>query len=172
MVEGEVLLTEDKPSSDKGLNREEFAKLLGMIGLGTDRQLIEKLFWIFDDDGNGEVDHKELAVGLEMLKENTFVDKIDSMAIYGFNTVIIGFFDICDEDNSGTIDKKEFYNLLKLSMVNYEDVSSLKALVKKLFAMVDRRGTGEITKYALCVFNYYADKKCSMHVRITSKSKT
>lgn len=65
----------------KGLNREEFAKLLGMIGLGTDRTLIEKLFWIFDDDGNGEVDHKELAVGLEMLKENTFTDKIDSTTL-------------------------------------------------------------------------------------------
>lgn len=49
-----------------------------MIGLGTDKNLIEKLFWIFDDDGNGEVDHKELAVGLEMLKENTFADKLDS----------------------------------------------------------------------------------------------
>lgn len=50
-----------------------------MIGLGTDRNLIDKLFWIFDDDGNGEVDHKELAVGLEMLKENTFADKLDSI---------------------------------------------------------------------------------------------
>ncbi len=80
-METDVQLTtqnEEKVSSEKGLNREEFAKLLGMIGLGTDKQLIEKLFWIFDDDGNGEVDHKELAVGLEMLKENTFADKIDS----------------------------------------------------------------------------------------------
>jgi len=78
-----------------------------------------------------------------MLKENTFADKIDSKVSI---IIEVGFFDICDEDNSGTIDKKEFYNLLKLSMVNYEDVSSLKGLVKKLFAMVDRRGTGEITK--------------------------
>ena len=65
----------------KGLNREEFAKLLDMIGLGTDKNLIDKLFWIFDDDGNGEVDHKELAVGLEMLKENTFADKLDRKII-------------------------------------------------------------------------------------------
>ena len=116
-----------------------------MIGLGTDKNLIEKLFWIFDDDGNGEVDHKELAVGLEMLKENTFADKLDSKPQL-LSHYILGFFDICDEDGSGTIDKKEFYNLLKLSMVNYEDVSSLKSLVGKLFSMVDKRGTGEITK--------------------------
>lgn len=74
-VKGDDLITNEEP---KGLNRDEFAKLLDMIGLGTDKNLIDKLFWIFDDDGNGEVDHKELAVGLEMLKENTFADKLDS----------------------------------------------------------------------------------------------
>ena len=68
---------EVESADDKGLNRKEFQKLLEMIGLGNDRNLIEKLFWIFDEDGNGEVDHKELAVGLEMLKENTFSDKLD-----------------------------------------------------------------------------------------------
>lgn len=51
-----------------GLKREEFQKLLSMIGLGHDKGLVDKLFWIFDDDGNGEVDHKELAIGLEMFK--------------------------------------------------------------------------------------------------------
>mmetsp|Transcript_17144 Transcript_17144/g.16364 ORF Transcript_17144/g.16364 Transcript_17144/m.16364 type:complete len:117 (-) Transcript_17144:159-509(-) len=105
-----------------------------MIGLGTDRNLIDKLFWIFDDDGNGEVDHKELAVGLEMLKENTFADKLDR------------FFEICDEDNSGTIDKKEFYNLLKLSLIDYEDRTSLRGFVNEIFQMVDKDGNGELTK--------------------------
>lgn len=70
--------SDSKNENAKGLNRTEFGKLLDMIGLGTDKNLIDKLFWIFDDDGNGEVDHKELAVGLEMLKENTFSDKLDS----------------------------------------------------------------------------------------------
>ena len=58
----------------------------------------------------------------------------------------VGFFDICDEDNSGTIDKKEFYNLMKLSMINYEDRSSLRTLVSQIFSMVDKDGNGEITK--------------------------
>lgn len=115
-----------------------------MIGLGIDKNLIDKLFWIFDDDGNGEVDHKELAVGLEMLKENTFHDKLDSTKLPPL--IIIGFFDICDEDNSGTIDKREFYNLLKLSIIDYEDRSSLRNFVNEIFQMVDKDGNGEITK--------------------------
>jgi len=36
---------------------------------------------IFDEDGSGDVDHKELGVGLEILKNNTFEDKLDSIQI-------------------------------------------------------------------------------------------
>jgi Ca2+-binding EF-hand superfamily protein len=50
------------------LNRKDFGKVMEKIGLGVDQNLIDKLFWVFDNDGNGEVDHKELAVGFEMLK--------------------------------------------------------------------------------------------------------
>ena len=128
------------------MNKEEFDKLLAMIGLGTDKNLIDKLFWIFDDDGNGEVDHKELAVGLEMLKENTFADKLDSTSNRYLFTYCVGFFEICDEDNSGTIDKKEFYNLLKLSIIDYEDRSSLKNYVNEIFAEYDHDKNGELTK--------------------------
>lgn len=58
----------------------------------------------------------------------------------------VGFFEICDEDNSGTIDKKEFYNLLKLSIVDYEDRSSLRNFVNEIFQTVDKNGNGELTK--------------------------
>jgi len=60
---------------------------------------------------------------------------------------MIGFFEICDEDNSGTIDKKEFYNLLKMSIVDYEDRSSLRQYVNEIFALVDKDRNGYISKY-------------------------
>jgi Ca2+-binding EF-hand superfamily protein len=59
---------------------------------------------------------------------------------------LLGFFEICDEDNSGTIDKKEFYNMLKLSIVDYEDRSSLRNFVNEIFKVVDKDSNGEITK--------------------------
>ncbi len=46
--------------------------LLSKVGLGHDKVLIDKIFWIFDEDGSGDIDHKELGVGLELLKNNTF----------------------------------------------------------------------------------------------------
>lgn len=92
--------------------------MLEKVGLGEDHQLIGKLFWIFDEDGSGYIGHKELSIGLEMLKDNTFEEKLET------------FFDLCDEDKSGTIDKKEFYDLLKLNATtSYDDRETLKLYV-------------------------------------------
>ena len=112
-----------KPKEDDSdLNREEFGRLLEKVGLGEDQMLIDKLFWVFDEDGSGNIGHKELAIGLEMLKDNTFEEKLDV------------FFDLCDEDGSGTIDKKEFYNLLRLNATtSYEDRDRLKFYVNQIF---------------------------------------
>lgn len=111
---------------DPGLNREEFGRLLDKVGLGEDDALIDRIFWVFDEDGGGYIGFKELGIGLEMLKDNTFEDKLDT------------FFDLCDEDNSGTIDKKEFYNLLRLNATtSYEDRERLKFYVNQIFNYFD-----------------------------------
>ena len=103
------------------------------VGLGHDKVLIDKIFWIFDEDGSGDIDHKELGVGLELLKNNTFEEKLDK------------FFILCDEDNSGTIDKKEFYTLLRLNVTDYEDRNRLKTYVNEIFQQFDKTGKGELT---------------------------
>lgn len=54
------------------LNKKEFGRLLEKVGLGEDQMLIDKLFWVFDEDGSDNIGYKELAIGLEMLKDNTF----------------------------------------------------------------------------------------------------
>lgn len=81
--------SDNSDGEDPDLNREEFGRLMEKVGLGEDKMLIDKLFWVFDEDGSGNIGHKELGIGLEMLKDNTFEDKLDV------------FFDLCDEDNSG-----------------------------------------------------------------------
>ncbi len=110
--------TESSRESHPDLNREEFGRLMEKVGLGEDIMLLDKLFWIFDEDGSGNIGHKELGIGLEMLKDNTFEQKLDV------------FFDLCDDDNSGTVDKREFYNLLRLNATtSYEDRDRLKFYV-------------------------------------------
>lgn len=81
--DSEQFKPELQAQNDWSLNREEFEKLLFKIGLGagTDKTMVDKLFWIFDDDQNGEIDHKELAIGLELLSDIPFEEKITSKLI-------------------------------------------------------------------------------------------
>lgn len=52
------------------------------------------------------------------------------------------FFDLCDDDRSGTIDKKEFYGLLKLIFDDYDEKKKLKQYVKEIFEEYDYDGSG------------------------------
>tara|TARA_B110000285_G_C14981399_1_gene541565 strand:- start:485 stop:682 length:198 start_codon:yes stop_codon:yes gene_type:complete len=63
--------THESSEEEQGLDIEEFGRLFNRIGL-DDTTLINKVFWIFDEDGSGDVDHKELAIGLEMLSQSTY----------------------------------------------------------------------------------------------------
>lgn len=49
------------------------------------------MFYIFDEDGSGTVDYKELIIGLEVFKEDSIEDKMKV------------FFDLCDVDGSGEV---------------------------------------------------------------------
>ena len=104
------------------------------MGLASDGNLIDKIFWIFDEDGSGDIDYKELGFGLELLKNNSIEEKLDR------------FFDLCDEDGSGTISKKEFYTLLRLNVTDYEDRNKLRTYVNELYREYDKEKTGELSK--------------------------
>ena len=45
-------------------------------GITHDDELINKLFWVFDEDDSGDIDYKEMAFGLEMFRESPFENKL------------------------------------------------------------------------------------------------
>jgi Ca2+-binding EF-hand superfamily protein len=124
---------DDDEEEEEGMDMLEFERLFKRIGI-EDQSLIKKIFWIFDEDGSGDVDHKEIAIGLEMMNNTTYEEKIGK------------FFDLCDDDGSGSINKKEFYSLLKLNLNDYEDIKKLKTYVKEIFRDFDVEGDGELGK--------------------------
>ncbi len=65
-----------KFKGDKGLNIKEFTMVLKDNGITNDQELINKLFWVFDEDGSGDIEYKELAFGLEMFRDSSFENKI------------------------------------------------------------------------------------------------
>lgn len=52
--------------------------------MGADKNLAEKLFYVFDEDSSGTVDYKELIVGLEVLKDDTIEEKLKSIITIKF----------------------------------------------------------------------------------------
>jgi Ca2+-binding EF-hand superfamily protein len=67
-----------KEDSQKGLNKKEFGDLMISNGITKDRDIINKLFWVFDEDGSGDIEYKELAFGLEMFRESSLESKLKS----------------------------------------------------------------------------------------------
>ena len=111
----------------------------------TDQQIIEfrEAFQAFDKDGNGSISTKELGTVMRSLGQNLSEAEIKQMI------------EIVDEDKSGTIDFKEFLNLMARNMkiVNKEE-ELLDAL-----NTLDQDGSGKISKYKLRNIILKTDKK-------------
>ena len=74
-----------KPS----LTRSQFIEILEEKELSIESELINKLFWyiiiqirIFDDDYNGVIDYKEIAIGIDFLAEGYIEDKLERKSNY------------------------------------------------------------------------------------------
>ena len=111
----------------------------------TDQQIIEfrEAFQAFDKDGNGSISTKELGTVMRSLGQNLSEAEIKQMI------------EIVDEYKSGTIDFKEFLNLMARNMkiVNKEE-ELLDAL-----NTLDQDGSGKISKYKLRNIILKTDKK-------------
>ena len=102
------------------------------------------MYRIFDEDGSGDVDYKEIAVGIEFLAEGDSEDKIQRIAL--ILLIFKGFFDICDVDNNGAISEKEFYDVLKLNIINDKDKKLLRQTVREVFSSVKKTTDSELSK--------------------------
>ena len=121
-------------SYDAGLNLAEFSSMLKSYGVCNEDSLINKLFWIFDDDSCGDLKYEELAFGIEMFNENT--SKKDKLK---------NFFEVCDADGSGSISQFEFMELLKKNLIKSNDKADMNTMVDKIFCSVDLDQNKEIT---------------------------
>lgn len=118
---------------NKGLTKQEFTRILISNKITNDLDLINKIFWVFDEDGDNELTYQEIAFGIEIFKNSPAEQKLKAL------------FDLCDVDHSGTISKTEFFNLLRKNIINNDEKSSMKHVVDKIFSCVKLNKNGEIT---------------------------
>ena len=104
-----------------GLSIEDFSSLLKNNNITKDPELIQKLFWVLDEDGDNDLTYKEILIGIEIFHDNTPEEKVKT------------FFNLCNKDNNNFISKSNFYDLLKRNIINKNDINSLKKSVEKIF---------------------------------------
>ena len=104
-----------------GLTIEDFSSLLKNNNITKDPELIQKLFWVLDEDGDNDLTYKEILIGIEIFHDNTPEEKVKT------------FFNLCNKDNNNFISKSNFYDLLKRNIINKNDINSLKKSVEKIF---------------------------------------
>jgi serine/threonine-protein phosphatase 2B regulatory subunit len=96
--------------------------------------MVQRIFDIFDKDGNGSVDFKELVQGLAQ-----FSMKGDKDAKLKFA------FAIYDVDGDGFISPDELAQFLKLVVGQNLEESELQDLVERTIAYADQDGDGKIS---------------------------
>jgi centrin-1 len=94
---------------------------------------IKEAFDLFDTDGGGSIDPKELK------------EAMNSLGLETRNQTIYQMISDLDADNSGTIDFKEFLDLMTARMSDRDT----KEDIKKVFKIFDESGNGYITKKSL-----------------------
>ncbi len=104
-----------------GLTIEDFSSLLKNNNITKDPELIQKLFWVLDEDGDNDLTYKEILIGIEIFHDNSPEEKVKT------------FFNLCNKDNNNFISKSNFYDLLKRNIINKNDINSLKKSVEKIF---------------------------------------
>lgn len=118
---------------DRGMTKKEFLQVMKTNGITNDAGLINKLFWMFDEDGDNHLKYKEIAFGIEMFRDSPMEQKLKA------------FFDLCDVDNSGAISKQEFLELMKKNIISNDEKMTIKQVVDRIFNSVILDKNGEIT---------------------------
>lgn len=106
----------EREAVDRNINLEQFKDIMGELQeefnlseLNT--AYLERLFSIFDLDGNGVVDCDEILSGIALLCKGTVEEKLELC------------FQMIDQDKSGYIDRGELYKLLKQAYLQALDVA-------------------------------------------------
>lgn len=61
------------------MRRKEFEDMLVFCGFGMDKPVIDKLFYLFDENNQGFIDFKELLVGIEVSRQNKLRNLVSTL---------------------------------------------------------------------------------------------
>ena len=60
----------------EGLNKKDFEDFLVINGIPKDKDMINRIFWVFDEKRSGKIEYREFAFGLEMFSDASLENKL------------------------------------------------------------------------------------------------
>lgn len=103
------------------VQRNEFDIIMNGIGLKKDRNLISRLFWLFDLNGDGIIEYNELQYSINLFKESTLEEKLNV------------FFELCDDNEDGYFDEEDLKRFFQKNLSNDEETRTMKFLLHDFF---------------------------------------
>ena len=121
------------------LSKSEFEYAMRSIGVPYDKNLYEKLFWLFDINKDGVVDAKEFGVVNNLLQSHSLEEKVYS------------FFEIADTEGEGFLDYDKIKALIKNRYTKSENIPKeirkerIAKKIDELIKMINPRKESDIT---------------------------
>uniref|UniRef100_A0A7S1C8Q8 EF-hand domain-containing protein n=1 Tax=Bicosoecida sp. CB-2014 TaxID=1486930 RepID=A0A7S1C8Q8_9STRA len=134
-------LAKTNTDNENTINRKQFHDALHIVKVEeSDKELLDRLFTMFDDTGDGQINFKEFVCGISTILRGTLEEKL---------TFSFHMFDV---DNSGKVSPEEMKSVLHSmnNTVSYfgdekADESKIDTLVKEVFAEFDANHDGELS---------------------------
>ena len=119
------------------VNKQEFELIMDHIGIKKDRNLLNRLFWLFDLNADEEIDNKEIIYSINLFKEGNLEENLET------------FFELCDDDENGCISIEELRRFFIRNLHTDEEIKMVKLLIKDFFKDLNTKNEKYITKEEL-----------------------
>ena len=149
--ESELTRIKDEFYKASGVNNyvdfEKFGSVLNTIGLDLGEKAVKRLFELFDRNGDGKVNFRELVAGLACVSPNSKPSLSAEEGSERASSAKIKFcFDLYDVDEDGVITRDELSSMLgAMSAESVEEAIDQADKVADIFSRIDINGDGHIT---------------------------
>ena len=126
-----------------GVSIEDFSNILINNNITKNLDFINKLFWVFDEDGDNNLSFNDIIAGIEVFRLSSPKEKMKI------------FFNLCNKEKGDTIKKKDFYELLQKSIIDKNDLKDLKYCINNLF---EKYGKNNLLNLNELIFGFSEDK--------------
>lgn len=134
-----------KIDEDKRMRRGDFQTFMSSPEISLDQAVIDKLYYIFDDENKGSIEFKDLLVGIEMFRCTKSRQLIRSLI------------EIADIEHAGYVTMEDLFHVFKCICFKAEEKARVKSYIKEVCARVQKDARGFFS-------TFHFEQSCANHI--------